>query len=84
MEDRGYRKQLEQSLGIEPQICPSSDSWLGSPIEDKKADHRHGGMDGRHPGPKDASGDFHVNLDSSTPCWNDAIEESLRGETVFR
>jgi hypothetical protein len=23
---------------------------------------------------KDASGDIRVNLDSSTPCWNDAIE----------
>jgi hypothetical protein len=23
---------------------------------------------------KDASGDIHVGLDSSTPCWNDAIE----------
>jgi hypothetical protein len=23
---------------------------------------------------KDASGDIHVNLDSSTPRWNDAIE----------
>jgi hypothetical protein len=23
---------------------------------------------------KDASGNIHVNLDSSTPCWNDAIE----------
>jgi hypothetical protein len=23
---------------------------------------------------KDASGDIHVNLDSSTPCWNDASE----------
>jgi hypothetical protein len=23
---------------------------------------------------KDASGDIHVNLDSSTPCWNDVIE----------
>jgi hypothetical protein len=23
---------------------------------------------------KDAFGDNHVNLDSSTPCWNDAIE----------
>jgi hypothetical protein len=22
---------------------------------------------------KDASGNIHVNLDSSTPCWNDAI-----------
>jgi hypothetical protein len=25
---------------------------------------------------KDASGDIHVSLDSSTPCWNDAIEGS--------
>jgi hypothetical protein len=23
---------------------------------------------------KDASGDIHVGLHSSTPCWNDAIE----------
>jgi hypothetical protein len=23
---------------------------------------------------KDAPGNIHVNLDSSTPCWNDAIE----------
>jgi hypothetical protein len=22
----------------------------------------------------DASGDIHVSLDSSTPCWNDAVE----------
>jgi len=26
---------------------------------------------------KDASGNVHVNLDSSTPCWNDATEEAL-------
>jgi hypothetical protein len=26
---------------------------------------------------KDASGNIHVNLDSSTPCWNDAIEGAL-------
>jgi len=25
---------------------------------------------------KDASGNIHVNLDSSTPCWNDVIEGS--------
>jgi hypothetical protein len=25
---------------------------------------------------KDASGNIHVNLDSSAPCWNDAIEET--------
>ena len=23
---------------------------------------------------KDASGDIHVNLDSSAPCWNDAFD----------
>ena len=34
----------------------------------------HAGMDSRHPGPPDASGDIHVVLDSSTPCWNDVIE----------
>jgi hypothetical protein len=26
---------------------------------------------------KDASGNVHVNLDSSTPCWKDAIEGAL-------
>jgi hypothetical protein len=26
---------------------------------------------------KDASGDIHVNLDSSPPCWNDATEGVL-------
>jgi len=26
---------------------------------------------------KDASGNIHVNLDSSTPCWNDGIERRL-------
>ena len=26
---------------------------------------------------KDASGNIHVNLDSSTPCWNDAIDTAL-------
>jgi hypothetical protein len=26
---------------------------------------------------KDASGNVHVDLDSSTPCWNDAIEWAL-------
>jgi hypothetical protein len=30
-------------------------------------------MDDRHPGRKDASGDIRVGLDSSIPCWNDAI-----------
>ena len=45
-----------------------------SPTEHENADLRHAGMDRRHPGPQDASGDIHVNLDSSTPCWNDAGE----------
>ena len=36
---------------------------LRSPTEHENADLRHAGMD--------ASGDIHVNLDSSTPCWND-------------
>ena len=47
---------------------------LRSPTEHENADLRHAGMDGRYPGRKDASGDIHVSLDSSTPCWNDAIE----------
>ena len=29
---------------------------------------------GIHQVRKGASGDIHVNLDSSTPCWNDGIE----------
>jgi len=45
-----------------------------SPTEHEDADLRHAGMDCRHPGPQDASGDIHFNLDSSTPCWNDAVE----------
>jgi hypothetical protein len=31
---------------------------------------------------KDASGNIRVNLDSSTPCWNDAIERLLLNVTV--
>jgi hypothetical protein len=45
---------------------------LRSPTEDENKDHPHAGMDGRIQFRKDASGDVHVNLDSSTPCWNDA------------
>jgi hypothetical protein len=32
----------------------------------------------------DASGDIHVNLDSSTPCWNDGIERPLLEVTEVR
>jgi hypothetical protein len=50
---------------------------LRSPTEHENADHRHAGMDGRHPDAQDASGDIHVGLmDSSSPCWNDRIERS--------
>jgi hypothetical protein len=29
---------------------------------------------GIHQVRRDAAGNIHVNLDSSTPCWNDAIK----------
>jgi len=32
-------------------------------------------MDRRQPGSLDASGNIHVSLESSAPCWNDTIEE---------
>jgi hypothetical protein len=48
---------------------------LRSPTQDENGELRHAGMDGRHPDAQDASGDIHVGLDSSTPCWNDGIEE---------
>ena len=32
---------------------------------------------GIHQVRKDASGNIRVSLDSSTPCWNDAIEKAL-------
>jgi hypothetical protein len=51
---------------------------LRSPTNNENRDYRHAGMDGRHPGSQGrASGNVHVNLDSSTPCWNDAIERTL-------
>ena len=51
---------------------------LRSPTEDENEDLRYAGMDCRHPGSQDDSGDIHVRLDSSTPCWNDAIEGFAR------
>jgi hypothetical protein len=50
---------------------------LRSPTEHENGDFRHAGMDSRHQVRKDASGNIHVSLDSSTPCWNDAIEAAL-------
>jgi len=50
---------------------------LGSPAENKNAKFVMpvwiAGIQVR----KDASGNIHVNLDSSTPCWNDALETAL-------
>jgi hypothetical protein len=46
---------------------------LRSSTENQNRDLRHAGMDSRHPGRRDASGNIHVNLGSSTPCWNEAI-----------
>ena len=37
---------------------------LRSPTECENGELRHAGMDGRHPGAQDASGDIHVALDS--------------------
>ena len=48
---------------------------LRSPTEDENADHRHAAwIVGIHQVRRDASGDIHVDLDSSTPCWNDNVE----------
>ena len=55
---------------------------LRSPTEDENGELRHAGMDGRHPGVQDASGDIHVGLDSSTPCWNDGIEDTKTDRTL--
>ena len=51
-----------------PRTSPTTDLAISS--------LRHAGMDCRHPGSQDASGDILVNLGSSTPCWNDEIEGS--------
>jgi hypothetical protein len=51
---------------------------LRSPTEHENGELRLAGMNGRHPGVQDASGDIHVGLDSSTPGWNDGIEESYQ------
>ena len=57
---------------------------LRSPTNNENRDYRHAGMDGRHPGSQGrASGNIHVNLDSSTPCWNDAIE-GVAGQELQR
>ena len=49
-----------------------------SPAEHENGDLRHAGMERRHPC---ASGDIHISLDSSTPCWNECARE---GATLAR
>jgi hypothetical protein len=58
---------------------------LCSPTSNEIEINRHAGMDGRHPGSQGrASRNVHGNLDSSTPCWNDAIEGALLKLTEAR
>jgi hypothetical protein len=47
---------------------------LRSPRKHENADYRHAGMDGRHLGSQGRLPRHPCQLDSSTPCWNDAIE----------
>jgi hypothetical protein len=72
---------MENKMGSSGLVWGISDheviNDLTLPTEHENADHRHAGMDGRHPGSQDASGNVHVNLDSSSPCWNDVIEKVL-------
>jgi hypothetical protein len=56
-------------------LCASVDSCLEN---NDKGRVRHAGMDCPHPGRRDASGDVHVNLGSSTPCWNDDTEANAK------
>ena len=50
---------------------------LRSPAENENADHVMPAWIAGIQVRKDASGNIRVNLDSSTPCWNDAIEGPL-------
>jgi hypothetical protein len=46
---------------------------LRSPTKHENRHHRHAGMDGRHPGPQDASGDIHV-------AWIPALHAGMTNE----
>ena len=50
---------------------------LRSPAENENTDRVMPAWIAGIQGSKDASGNIRVNLDSSTPCWNDAIEGPL-------
>jgi hypothetical protein len=52
---------------------------LRTPTEHENAELRHAGMDGRHPGLQDASGDIHVGL---IPALHAGMTES-RGSEIF-
>jgi len=47
---------------------------LRSPTENENADFVMPAWTAGIQGRKDASGNIHVSLDSSAPCWNDATE----------
>jgi hypothetical protein len=50
---------------------------LRSPTEDENTDFVMPAWIAGIQARRDASGNVHVNLDSSTPCWNDATERTL-------
>jgi len=50
---------------------------LRSPTEDENTDFVMPAWITGIQARRDASGNVHVNLDSSTPCWNDATERTL-------
>jgi hypothetical protein len=56
---------------------------LRSPTEHENADHRHAGMDGRHPAPQDASGHILVNLGPGSPCRDDEPYKGYPTHTKF-
>ena len=70
--------RAKERFDMEPQMTTKCSLAYARPQRDENGELRHAGMDGRHPGVQDASGDIHVGLDSSTPCWNDGIEESYQ------
>jgi hypothetical protein len=75
---RGIQGKMLRSSGSVRMIYPRSDSGSYARPQNMKMvilvmPVRIAGIQVR----RDAPGNIHVNLDSSTPCWNDAIEEAL-------
>jgi hypothetical protein len=50
---------------------------LTSSSDNKNSDFRHAGTEAGIQVPMDGFRDIHVDLDSSSPCWNDSIERDL-------